>query len=306
MIFLPYMATFHPTYMTAYFIGMSFSSLYPSVIKLIQGVGSDKTSKSAPPTEPLFHVQIYNLLIFVWMCAATLAFAVLHWKFGQANSEKEDNESAKNGQTVHQKADGDEADENGNGEQSPLKPEKTEVAELAEQGGSVRYWTLISCLALISAEMNTIVPSIQSYATLPYSTLTYHLALTLSNISHPVANLIPIWFKPRSMTFILCLVFVCTASTAFIFMLALQSPEPMLHDSTLHFGSIFSIGASVIAGFLCSYLRIHLTSVVRKEHANDESALFWCGFFMQIGSFVGACVMFPLVNYFKIFKAKGH
>ena len=138
MIFLPYMATFHPTYMTAYFIGMSFSSLYPSVIKLIQGmehttrhicnficefkgVGSDKTSKSAPPTEPLFHVQIYNLLIFVWMCAATLAFAVLHWKFGQANSEKEDNESAKNGQTVHQKADGDEADENGNGEQSPLK-----------------------------------------------------------------------------------------------------------------------------------------------------------------------------------------
>jgi hypothetical protein len=89
-----------------------------------------------------------------------------------------------------------------------------------------RYWIMISMLALVSAEMNTIVPSIQSYATLAYSMvscnnqsnhvypshsqLTYHLALTLSNISHPAANFLPIWFKPRSLPLLLALVVIGT------------------------------------------------------------------------------------------------
>jgi len=33
----------------------------------------------------------------------------------------------------------------------------------------MRYWMLILMLTLISAQMNTIIPSIQSYATLAYS-----------------------------------------------------------------------------------------------------------------------------------------
>ena len=37
VLFLPYMASFHPAYLTAYFIGMSLSSLVPSGVKLIQG-----------------------------------------------------------------------------------------------------------------------------------------------------------------------------------------------------------------------------------------------------------------------------
>lgn len=37
VLFMPYMATFHPTYLTAYFVGMGLSSLIPSVFSLIQG-----------------------------------------------------------------------------------------------------------------------------------------------------------------------------------------------------------------------------------------------------------------------------
>jgi len=34
---MPYMADFHNSYMSAYFLGMSFSSFIPSLFKLVQG-----------------------------------------------------------------------------------------------------------------------------------------------------------------------------------------------------------------------------------------------------------------------------
>lgn len=37
VLFLPYMSSFHRIYLTAYFVGMGFSALIPSVIALIQG-----------------------------------------------------------------------------------------------------------------------------------------------------------------------------------------------------------------------------------------------------------------------------
>ena len=37
VLFMPYMATFHPTYLTAYFVGMGLSSLIPSIFSLAQG-----------------------------------------------------------------------------------------------------------------------------------------------------------------------------------------------------------------------------------------------------------------------------
>lgn len=37
VLFMPYMAAFHPNYLTAYFVGMGLSSLIPSVVSLIQG-----------------------------------------------------------------------------------------------------------------------------------------------------------------------------------------------------------------------------------------------------------------------------
>lgn len=37
VLFMPYMALFHPSYLTAYFAGMGLSSLVPSLVSLIQG-----------------------------------------------------------------------------------------------------------------------------------------------------------------------------------------------------------------------------------------------------------------------------
>ncbi|KAK6038446.1 hypothetical protein COOONC_24049 [Cooperia oncophora] len=37
VLFMPFMAKFHPAYLNAYFVGMGFSSLIPSILALIQG-----------------------------------------------------------------------------------------------------------------------------------------------------------------------------------------------------------------------------------------------------------------------------
>uniref|UniRef100_A0A914LNY0 Riboflavin transporter n=1 Tax=Meloidogyne incognita TaxID=6306 RepID=A0A914LNY0_MELIC len=310
LFFMPYMADFHNSYMSAYFLGMSFSSFIPSLFKLVQGVGkyncvehllpNGTKQLKALPTEPFFSIKIYNSLIFVWMSIATIAFAILHWKFEHAKENKKVKETKQIvGENAFAEVVREQIDENNvvvADEQSPLNSNNN--------GRGMRYWMLILMLTLISAQMNTIIPSIQSYATLAYSMITYHLALTLSNISHPPANFLPIWCKPRSLSTIFILTFICTASTIFIFILALQSPEPMLRNSFPFIGSSLSVSASVLAGFLCSYLRTLITGLVRSEQANSEKALFWCGFFMQIGSVIGACAMFPLVNYYNIFKKR--
>ncbi|KAL7077546.1 hypothetical protein ACQ4LE_003303 [Meloidogyne hapla] len=322
LFFMPYMADFHNSYMSAYFLGMSFSSFIPSLIKLVQGVGKYNCVEhllpngtkqiDSIPTEPLFSIKIYNSLIFVWMSIATTSFAILHWKFEHARENKKINETPQIvGENAFAEVVREQIDENSVAdEQSPLNSnvakETNGIIKLQKIGSDrgMRYWMLIFMLTLISAQMNTIIPSIQSYATLAYSMITYHLALTLSNISHPPANFLPIWCEPRSLTVIFILTSICTVSTIFIFILALQSPEPMLRTSFPFVGSFLSVSASVLSGFLCSYLRTLITGLVRSEQSNSEKALFWCGFFMQIGSIIGACAMFPLVNYYKIFKKR--
>ena len=51
---------------------------------------------------------------------------------------------------------------------------------------------------------------------------------------------------------------------------------------------------------LGGYLRTAVSTILRNQ---GQKALFWCGITIQIGSFIGALVMFPLVNIAKVFKA---
>lgn len=50
---------------------------------------------------------------------------------------------------------------------------------------------------------------------------------------------------------------------------------------------------------LGSYLRTAVSTILRNQ---GKKALLWCGITIQLGSFIGAIVMFPLVNIAKVFK----
>lgn len=92
---------------------------------------------------------------------------------------------------------------------------------------------------------------------------TYHLALTLNNLSHPIANFLPLWLKPKRLSTLLICTFLCSALVALIFILALQSPRPVF--SSLKYGGILPVTASIVFGFMASYLRTHITGLLRSE-----------------------------------------
>ncbi|KAI6227385.1 Riboflavin transporter [Aphelenchoides fujianensis] len=283
VLFMPYMAAFHP-------------SLVPSVVSLAQGT-SDYTcvrvnGTAHPQYSPArFGVREYTLTMGVWMMIALTAFTVLHFfheNLTRRSTSEETNEQ----------------------ESSPLKGDRNResaapttdgTATVEDRSGTKRYVILLVCLAFICAQMNAVVPSIQSYATMSYSMLAYHLALTLSNLAHPLASFLPMWFQPKGMRSLVVLTVFATIFCSVIVLLAFQSPTPLLHESV--FGGVLTVVVSIITAFTHAYLRTVLTSVIRDDAPENENRLFWCGVYMQVGSFLGSLLMFPLVNVAHLFES---
>ncbi|KAI6204123.1 hypothetical protein M3Y94_00635700 [Aphelenchoides besseyi] len=185
VLFMPYMGAFHPSYLTAYFVGMGFSSLIPSIVSLAQGTSEYECMESNgtffPKYSPArFHVREYTMVMGVWMVIALLAFTILHF-FHENLSRRSQSSNEPSSEMESSPLKGERAQE------QPTTTEQT-VIEEEDRSGTKRYVILIACLALICAEMNAVVPSIQSYATMSYSMLAYHMALTLSNLAHPLAS----------------------------------------------------------------------------------------------------------------------
>ena len=49
-----------------------------------------------------------------------------------------------------------------------------------------------------------------------------------------------------------------------------------------------------------SYVKVMLGVILRDR---SRSALLWCGAAVQLGSLLGAVLMFPLVNVFRLFSS---
>ena len=64
--------------------------------------------------------------------------------------------------------------------------------------------------------------------------------------------------------------------------------------------TVFSLQVlvSIISGILISFTKLSICTIMRNH---GYRALFWCGVSIQTGSFIGAIVMFPLVNILKVF-----
>ncbi|XP_070553705.1 riboflavin transporter 2-like [Ptychodera flava] len=144
---------------------------------------------------------------------------------------------------------------------------------------------------------NGIMPSIQSYSTLPYGNYTYHLAVTLGLMMIPTASLCVHWLPAKSNLSVGILSIVATLVSAYIFYLSLMSPYPPLCGSD--WGPILSVTSWLIFYFVFTYVKVSIGGRFRIE---GRTALIWYGGVTQIGSFVGAIVIFPLVNVLYIFK----
>ncbi|CAI4231524.1 unnamed protein product [Auanema sp. JU1783] len=300
VLFLPFMAQFHRAYLNAYFVGMGCSSLVPSLLSLVQGTGNYECIGTKPQySPPRFSVSVFFIFIFAWTVLAAISFLILHHigAHKEADNGKTATEDVHEGTPLSRTASLNELSNNEN------RASQSSQAQTTTQTHShLSFAEIVLVLvgtALVNAQMNGIITSIQSYATLPYSQAIYHYSVVLSNVVSPLASFVPFFFTIRAIPVLTGLTLTSSVVTAFIVYLATLSPH-LIFDS-MAAGSALAIVSSLVAAGLHSYLRIVFASLLR-EGQQSENQLFWCGVFIQVGSFLGTAVMFPLVNVAHVFK----
>ncbi|CAJ0590915.1 unnamed protein product [Cylicocyclus nassatus] len=285
VLFMPFMAKFHPSYLNAYFVGMGFSSLIPSILALIQGTSTYECVEGVPHySAPRFSAGVFFGIIFISTCISTVAFLILKRRAAENEPMVEVDQETRS--------------------TTPATTSSSSREQIISAGPNelsrASYIVILLITALISAQMNGIITSISSYATLPYSQQTYHYSITFSNIVIPAASFLSFFVIIKRLSILLPLAAMSTLTTAFLVYLAALSPSMIFDLKTA--GSALSITAFLVAAGLHSYLRVAFASRLRNC-TNSESKLFWCGFFTQIGSFIASMVMLPLVDFAHVFNS---
>ncbi|XP_050837975.1 solute carrier family 52, riboflavin transporter, member 3 isoform X4 [Serinus canaria] len=164
---------------------------------------------------------------------------------------------------------------------------------------SLTQLTLIYLLiAWVSALTNGILPSVQSYSCLPYGHTTYHLAATLSSMANPLACIVAMFLPSRSLTLMVILTMAGTGFGAYNMAIAVMSPCPLLQQS--QWGDVIIVLSWVLFTGTLSYMKVMAGVILRSR---SRSALVWYGVLEQLGSLLGALLMFPLVNVYGLFKS---
>nr|XP_002733226.2 PREDICTED: riboflavin transporter 2-like [Saccoglossus kowalevskii] len=159
------------------------------------------------------------------------------------------------------------------------------------------WWYLLIIQGYCCSLTNGIMPSIQSYSTLPYGNLAYHLAITLGLMMIPTASLCVHWLPAKSNISIGILTVIGTAVACYITACAAMSPYPPLCGSP--WGGVVSVIAWLLFNFIITYIKVSIGGILRHEGRN---ALILYGGVTQIGSLCGAVLIFPLINILHLFE----
>ena len=142
---------------------------------------------------------------------------------------------------------------------------------------------------------------IQSYSCLPYGNTAYHLSVTLSSMANPIACFVAFYVSSsavkRTLPLIVSLGTVCAG---YLIATAVLSPEPPLQDFAS--GKVLIVIVWIAFTAFFSYSRACIAAILRNTSTGHKS-LFLCGIFTQIGSTMGAILLFVLLNTTSIFQA---
>ncbi|XP_078735601.1 solute carrier family 52, riboflavin transporter, member 2-like [Lampetra fluviatilis] len=322
--FLPHMYRFSTEHVKTFFVGQGLSALLPSVAALAQGVGAAEcVNGTGNASAPALHVRYLEerfsvSAFFSVVCALLLASACAFAALVRLRPGAPAGEDLNPGQNENAILDDRE-------EESQLKSDALSVASpespasngdvlmlpdrdrgravLAkrqqEEGeslcvGSVLY--LLTLLLLSNALANGVLPSVQTYACLPYGGSVFHLSAVLSSIANPLACFLTMGLPCRSSPVLGLLFLLGVLVGSYIMTLAVLSPCPLLLGKPS--GSVLVVLAWVLFVGLFSYLKVMIGTVL---HQRGHAALLWCGAAIQAGSALGALAVFPLVNVYHLF-----
>ncbi|CAN0268869.1 unnamed protein product [Lampetra planeri] len=299
--FLPHMYRFSTEHVKTFFVGQGLSALLPSVAALAQGVGAAEcVNGTGNASAPALHVRYLEerfsvSAFFSVVCALLLASACAFAALVRLRPGAPAGEDLNPGQNENAILDDRE-------EESQLKSDALSVASPespASNGdslcvGSVLY--LLTLLLLSNALANGVLPSVQTYACLPYGGSVFHLSAVLSSIANPLACFLTMGLPCRSSPVLGLLFLLGVLVGSYIMTLAVLSPCPPLLGKPS--GSVLVVLAWVLFVGLFSYLKVMIGTVL---HQRGHAALLWCGAAIQAGSALGALAVFPLVNVYHLF-----
>ncbi|KAF6089388.1 solute carrier family 52 member 3 [Phyllostomus discolor] len=153
-------------------------------------------------------------------------------------------------------------------------------------------------VAFVNTLTNGVLPSVQTYSCLSYGPVAYHLSATLSSMANPLACFLSMFLSNRSLLFLGVLTVFGTGFGTYNVAMAVMSPCPLLQGHWS--GEVLIVASWVLFTGCLSYVKVML-GVILRDHS--RSALLWCGAAVQLGSLLGALLMFPLVNVWQVFKS---
>lgn len=262
LLFMPYLRHFREIYLVSYFIGEGLSGIIPSAIALIQGVGSSQCNDIENNTsQGRFSPRYYFLGTFVMLIISLIAFLLLE-NLRLVESEKVSRDTTDESENISECT-------------------KENLNFKLKSSVKIYLYLLLGFMCLLA---NGFLPGIQSYSSLPYGNLTYHLTVTLSLLANPTACFLAFLFPPSSTKIINWLSMITLVICSYVVYLAFVSPRPPLQYSV--FGQVIVILSWIFLIGLISYVKLAVASIFR--HESQIGNLFRIGIVMQVGSAFGA------------------
>ncbi|XP_074964856.1 solute carrier family 52, riboflavin transporter, member 3 isoform X1 [Phalacrocorax aristotelis] len=319
--FLPFMMQLQPQYLTTFFIGEGLSGLIPALIALGQGSGIfscanitnmvnvttlNETMESSDfqmQTHYLpanFSTLVFFLLMTVMMLVCLLAFFFLArqpkvWELSQQQLFPSNIMLSSFDQIP---SEGTHSQLSGGcpGPKDAKRPRGILTEKVSYSLAKLTFIYLL--IAWVSSLTNGVLPSVQSYSCLPYGNTAYHLAATLSSMANPLACIIAMVLPSRSLALLSTLTMAGMVFGAYNMAIAVMSPCPPLQHS--QWGDVTIVLSWVLFTGTLSYVKV-MTGVILRSRSHG--ALVWYGAAEQLGSLLGALLMFPLINVYEFFKS---
>ena len=217
---------------------------------------SSPSPLSIVPEEPLFTANAFFFFIFGVLCLCELCFLLLNylpkakreWIVQSRDKHKDkpvkdeqkplDHHTRNNSENLNEPSELLELELTtvDKDSQSSLVSDTvyTETVEDTNDSPTLSMRSTLFVLMIqvyLNAVFNGVVPSVLSYACLPYGEKTYHLALTLSAIANPVASLLFYIIALNSVKFMVFWTVVYSFLCAYVVGIAAKSPCPILLDN---------------------------------------------------------------------------
>ncbi|CAF0877631.1 unnamed protein product [Rotaria sp. Silwood1] len=305
--FLPFLDRYEPIYINAYFLGEALSSLFPALLGIAQGVGQTSCIKNETGqlveynSPPRFSVKAYFLALSVIMLASLLSFITLCLtRMGRKKDTKSnDSSNLKDARPVVELSTVEKTNidldiiENIDAMETECQMTRDEFW-FSEHGIYLFlcFWTSI---LIIGA-----TPSIQSFSLYPYSIEVYHHTIIACQFAYPLMSFLGVLVPSLRSRHIYILTVIGTGLFAYTFMAAKLSPcSPLVDQFT---GRLLISFSWVLKYCVLYFIRVLLGNYFRRK--SGHRGLFWFGVLTQIGSLIGAVVIYLLTDHLHLFRER--